>query len=166
MTGESSLENGISKATGAQPIGIRSGQAMRYHRFPLILEVLTFFVLICALGLPSAAQASGKEEASFDAFVGGGMKGLKKDAEIQGNQARFLRPAASGPAKSHTVVRYGPDVSKKLKETGDPKLPFVGILTYTEETWVCQNEGEVECTFMESSPVTEIFPFRDGRWRY
>lgn len=93
------------------------------------------------------------------------MKGLEREGEQKGDPARFVLPAGDGP-QTVKVRRYGDDFTTKLKPTGSAVAPFVGILSYTEETYVCTNEGALDCKLLESSPVTEIFPYKEGRWQY
>jgi hypothetical protein len=104
---------------------------------------------------------------AFDIFIRGWMGDLEREASQQRPSGRFLMPAApSDQPETYTYREYSDDYQVEMKETGKPAAPYVGILHYVEETYVCRGPAREDCDLVESSPITEIFPFRDGRWQY
>jgi hypothetical protein len=58
------------------------------------------------------------------------------------------------------------DFKIELKPTGHSQAPYVGILRYRESLYQCPDKSTAQCTVAETTPVTEIFRFQDGRWVY
>ncbi len=114
------------------------------HRRPL--AVLAPLALALAFAPGARGDASARDEAllSFQRFARGWL------AELQGG----------GPNR----MRFG-DVELEVRATGDRAVPYVGVLRYTEESLKCPPEAERICQVLRRSPITEVFPFRGGRWR-
>lgn len=79
---------------------------------------------------------------------------------------RFLAPKRPGQPEPFTYRDHEEDFAIQMRPTGNDASPFVGILSYTENVYVCRGPTRDDCELIESSPITEIFPFRDGRWQY
>lgn len=132
----------------------------------------TLGLAICtAVMVAGVAHAEGDlsspEGKAFDVFIRGWMDNLAKEATQRRPSGRFLVPAApSDQAEPYTYRAPSDDYRLEMKETGKPAAPFVGILRYTEDTYVCRGPAREDCEMVESSPITEIFPFRNGRWQY
>jgi len=130
------------------------------------LRILGCGVLLAAVAAgasPGGAEEPQKPEKSFETFAGAWVRGLEREAEKQ----RAVGPAGSSAAASYTYRSYGSDIQTRLKRTGNAAAPFVGVLSYTENTWLCRSGPRgPQCEIVDSSPVTELFPFEDGEWHY
>ena len=111
---------------------------------------------LLGLTLSSAALAedAAAAEAAFEKFAKSWVADLQRQAANERSGA--IRYTAYDPAA----------VATQLQATGKDAAPFVGTLTYTQVVYQCQTSEQKNCQKVESSPVTEIFPFQDGRWRY
>lgn len=128
------------------------------------LRILCCGALIVTVGAASAgAEEPQKPEKSFEAFAGAWVQGLEREAEKQ----RGVVPAGSNGSESYTYRSYGSDIRTRLKRTGNAAAPFVGVLSYTENTWLCRSGPQgPQCEVVDSSPITELFPFENGQWQY
>ncbi len=123
-----------------------------------------------ALVAAGAARSEGNSpqliEQAFAKFARGWLGSLSREAAAPANGRRFLAPNAPGELEPFTYRDYGGDFAIQTRPTGNDASPFVGILSYTENVYVCRGPTRDDCELVESSPITEIFPFRDGRWQY
>jgi hypothetical protein len=128
------------------------------------LRALCCGALIAAIAAASAgAEEPHKPEKSFEAFASAWVRGLEREAEKQ----RTVLPAGASASGSYTYRSYGSDIQTRLKRTGNAAAPFVGVLSYTENTWLCRSGPRgPRCEIVDSSPVTELFPFENGKWHY
>jgi hypothetical protein len=82
--------------------------------------------------------------------------------KLRGSSA--LRTVSTGSGS--TVKRFSANHTEEVKPTGSPSNPYVGVLHYTEESYSCSDAAQRNCTLVESTPVTEIFRFQNGKWVY
>lgn len=120
-------------------------------------------LILSGSGLAQGAPAA---ERAFERFAGEWMKGLAAQVDESDDAARYLRPASGGGDRNVVVKKMRGDHETETQETGKAAAPYVGILSYTEETWLCVGPSQEDCELVESMPITEIFPFHDGAWRY
>jgi len=111
-------------------------------------------VLALGLSTPAHAVDPASAEASFEKFAKSWVADLERHAK--GKRSGSIRYTAYDPA----------GVETSLQPTGNAAAPFVGTLTYTEIVYQCQSSKQRECQQVESAPVTEIFPYQGGKWRY
>jgi hypothetical protein len=103
---------------------------------------------------------------AFQSFASDWVKQMAADADRQRAALLGIRPPSSRTAPDGTYRVVSPDYSIQLKETGDKAAPFVGILTYIESVYQCEGASLTNCRLVQTEPITEIFPFKDGRWQY
>lgn len=110
-----------------------------------------------------ASEAS-RAQRSFELFARAWMDKLEKLE--QGNRKRLVFGAGGGTYRgwdSH-------DFSTELRPTGNAVAPFVGILRYWEQIFDCGDvaiEPHLQaCRVTATTPITEIFRFRNGEWIY
>jgi hypothetical protein len=131
---------------------------------------LVTITIVAALAASGMARSEGNSpqlaEQAFVKFARTWLGNLSREAPAPGNAVRFLAPQQPGQPEQFTYRDYGEDFAIRMKPTGDTASPFVGILSYTENVYLCRGPTRDDCELVESSPITEIFPFRDGRWRY
>jgi hypothetical protein len=131
---------------------------------------LVKITIVAALAASGMAQSEGNStqliEQIFAKFARDWLGSLSREAARPENGVRFLKPKAPGQPEQFTYRDYDEDFAIQMKPTGDAASPFVGILSYTENVYVCSGPTRDDCELVESSPITEIFPFRDGRWQY
>lgn len=123
------------------------------HRIALV--ALTA-VALSGLSAPVPASAADADaaQASFESFAKTWVADLERDAK-------------AGRSGSVRYVTYDPKgVEVTLQPTGNAGAPFVGTMTYTQDQYECQSAQQQKCQKVASEPVTEIFPYQDGRWRY
>ena len=120
-------------------------------------------LILSGSGLAQGAPAA---ERAFERFAGDWMKGLAAQGNELEDAARYLRPASGGGDRNAVVQKMRKDHKTETQETGKAAAPYVGILSYTEETWLCIGPSQEDCELVDSMPITEIFPFHDGAWRY
>ena len=121
---------------------------------------------LLSVGTEAGAEEPVQAEESFALFVGRWMEDLSEDAAR--DRARgFLYGTEALKAKAISYrAAAKEDFAIRTQATGKAAAPYVGILTYTEETWECADAYRESCKVVDSSPVTEIFPYKDGSWRY
>jgi hypothetical protein len=66
---------------------------------------------------------------------------------------------------------YSRTYSGRTKKTDSKETPYIGILNYQEQTFVSQARTYEEAIngqfkLLQECPVTEIFSFSRGKWRY
>jgi len=139
---------------------------MSRHRWLIVLGVAA------GLGLSSVARAEpaslgdGHGNSAFRAF-GKFAKSWMADMEKRetGNRARPTLEH-KGSRSYATYLGYAPEWNVEVHATGDRSAPYVGVLHYQEQTYSCRDETTRSCSVVRSTPVTEVFPYRDGRWKY
>jgi hypothetical protein len=135
-----------------------------------VRQWLVNLTVVAALAVAGAAQSEGNSpqlvEQAFAKFAQGWLQSLSGAIPTPQNGPRFLAPNAPEEPEPFTYRDYGENFAIQMKPTGNDASPFVGILSYTENVYVCQGPTRDDCELVESSPITEIFPFRDGRWQY
>lgn len=131
---------------------------------------LVSIATVAALVAGGTARSEGNPpqliEQTFTTFVRGWLGSLSRETPWPRNGTRFLAPKAPGQPEQYTYRDYDDDFAIQMRPTGNAVSPFVGILRYTENVYVCRGPTRDDCELVESSPITEIFPFRDGRWQY
>ena len=125
----------------------------------------------CALLMLTSSQVRAEQtpeevEAAFARFAGKWMLDLSPEAARERTLAVFMggRQASDAQKLSYRSAKEGYEL--RTQATGKKAAPYVGILTYTEETWECASQAQESCKLVSSSPVTEIFPYKEGRWHY
>jgi hypothetical protein len=141
--------------------------AMRAHRW------LTAGALVATLSLAGAAQADpakvgedGPTEAAFRAF-GAFARSWMSDMEQResANRSKPIIQQHSGRQVA-TYTGYAPEWNVEVHPTGDRSAPYVGVLHYEEQSFTCRDGTTRDCSLAGSTPVTEVFPYRDGTWKY
>jgi hypothetical protein len=133
---------------------------------PACAAALAFGLGLAAFAAAPARADEPREVRSFELFATKWMRQIAADAQQQREQQQRLRPAVKAPEAGVTYRTVSTDFSTQLKETHNAAAPFVGILTYMENTYRCEGAAAANCRLVQSAPVTEIFPFKDGRWQY
>jgi len=90
-------------------------------------------------------------------------------ADLEKNEAENRRKAPVYGVADEAVIRfdgYGDEYETQVKPTGHAGAPFVGILRYKENLYTCLRDDATRCTVTRSVPVSEIFSYKNGRWRY
>ena len=117
---------------------------------------LCFVVLLAGCAAPGANKereslaVEPQVRSAFDSFTQNWMEKLRGSALHTGN----------------TVKRFSTTHTEEVKPTGSVSNPYVGILHYTEEVYNCSDAAHKNCTLVDSSPVTEIFRYQNGKWVY
>lgn len=129
-----------------------------------------WIVLWALLGLGTAVMAESDStqsgRAEFNEFARSWVSEMAESAKKQRPSGRFLTPVTSDEPEVYTYRDYGEDYAIETKETGNAAAPLVGILSYIENTYECRGPSREDCKLIESSPIMEIFPFKDGKWQY
>ncbi len=120
-----------------------------------------------AAGLPAGADSIEPSLSdarwSFEQHARGWMADLEK------NEAANRKKAPVYSVADEAVIRfqgYGEAYETEVKPTGSAQTPFVGILRYKENVYTCLRDDAERCTVSSSIPVSEIFSFRNGAWKY
>lgn len=111
--------------------------------------------LAAAAGADSPAAippADSSAHASFQSFAESWMQKLGR---VESDNRKASKASYRG---------YGKDFSTKLRATGNPASPYVGVLSYHELVYQCG--GRDGCRVASIVPVMEIFRLRAGRWVY
>jgi hypothetical protein len=131
---------------------------------------LVTVTVVAVMATGGAARSDGnslhKVERAFADFARGWLGSLSRGVPRPEDGARFSAPRAPGQPEPFTYRDHGGAFAIQMKPTGNAASPFVGILSYTENVYVCRGSTRDDCELVESSPITEIFPFRDGRWQH
>jgi len=109
-----------------------------------------------ALKSSSGAGAEAQARSAFDAFSQTWMEKLRSASAIR----------TVSTSSGSTVKRFSTTHTQEVKPTGSASNPFVGVLHYTEESYNCSDAAQKNCTLVESTPVTEIFRYQNGKWVY
>jgi hypothetical protein len=121
------------------------------------VRVAVLFVVV--LGGCAAHSATNDRESlaveaqvrsAFDSFTQNWMEKLRGSALHTGS----------------TVKRFSTTHTEEVKPTGSLSNPYVGILHYTEESYNCSDAAHKNCTLVDSTRVTEIFRYQNGKWVY
>jgi hypothetical protein len=133
----------------------------------LPLAILCSWVAVGAQAEParlaSQAGAATDVHASFDAFAKDWMERARSRGERDRSQPR-ARPGADQLVFTYRAVAE--DFETDLQATGRPGVPWVGVLRYTERTYVCDDVQGTTCHVASALPVVEVFRYRGGRWTY
>ena len=131
------------------------------------------FAIACLALATSAAHAdspatipdTGRDRAgtAFDVFAAKWMD-RARDSEKNDRANPSVKPGAAAPLV--TYRGYGDDYALELRPTGNPTSPFVGLIRYTEHLYSCTSVEATDCSIVSSVPITEIFRYQSGRWRY
>jgi hypothetical protein len=120
------------------------------------LVAVLFVVVLGGCAAPSAVNhrespaVDAQVRSAFDSFAQNWMEKLRGSALHTGS----------------TVKRFSTTHTEEVKPTGSVSNPYVGILHYTEESYNCSDVAHKNCTLVESTPVTEIFRYENGKWLY
>jgi len=104
----------------------------------------------------SSAGSEAQARAAFDTFTQTWMD------KLRGSSALRTVSTSSGS----TIKRFSTTHTEEVKPTGSASNPFVGVLHYTEESYNCSDSAQRNCTLVDSTPVTEIFRYQNGKWVY
>lgn len=137
---------------------------LRLVRRGRIVPALAVALLV---GAASAAGAEGPQPTrSFELFAADWMKQIAAEAERERAEGQAPPDAAKAARRALTYRSVSSTFSTRLRPTGKPAAPYVGILTYTETVWECEAPPSLVCNLVETRPITEMFPFVNGRWQY
>ncbi len=100
---------------------------------------------------------------AFGEFAHSWMSDMEQ-RETTNRSKPTIKRAAGGAFASYTG--YSSDWDVEVHATGDQNSPFVGILRYEEQRFTCKDQTTSKCSVSGSTPVTEVFPYRNGRWKY
>lgn len=132
-------------------------------------RILTIALAVAGLGLAAsaahaepAALAPGDDATAFRTF-GTFAKSWMAEME-QRERTNRARPQIESDVA--TFTGYAPEWKVEVHATGDRTAPYVGVLHYEEQRYVCQDQTTRSCRVSRSTPVTEVFPYRDGAWKY
>ncbi len=133
---------------------------------PVAIFVLLVLARAAFADGPAAIAPDGPDRRareSFERFVSAWMSELRERA----SQRRERPSVRHGPwAPLVTYRAYGDDVRIEIRPTGRASASHSGILHFTEHVYSCSDLRAQRCRIASSTPVTEIFHFRDGRWGY
>lgn len=125
---------------------------------PLLFVILTLSVVSLLHAPPAAAQEA---HDAFERFVAERVLALR----ARSDRARSLpevRPGSRRPMVTYRAA--GEEFETEIEQTGVRAVPLVGTLHYTEQVFSCDDVMAARCALVSSTPVTEIFRFRDGAW--
>ena len=109
-----------------------------------------------ALKSSSGAGSEAQARSAFDAFTQTWMDKLRSSSAVR----------TVSTSSGSTVKRFSTTHTEEVKPTGSASNPYVGVLHYTEESYNCSDAAQRNCTLVESTPVTEIFRYQNGKWVY
>ena len=109
-----------------------------------------------ALKSSSGAGSEAQARSAFDAFTQTWMDKLRSSSAVR----------TVSTSSGSTVKRYSTTHTEEVKPTGSASNPYVGVLHYTEESYNCSDAAQKNCTLVDSTPVTEIFRYQNGKWVY
>ena len=101
---------------------------------------------------PAARSQDPKIEASFRAFA---LTWLEK--------MRKVGAAMDAPGERKQIRA---EFEIEQRPTGSKLVPWVGVLHYCEDTLRCTSASAASCQLSRSTAITELFPFRAGKWAY
>jgi hypothetical protein len=106
---------------------------------------------------PSDAQRAAA--AALDTFASQWMARMERVEDAN-------RRKPQRDARSIHYRGYSDDFRVELRPTGYPGAPFVGLIRYGEQLFTCSDAGATRCGVAQTTPVTEIFRYQNGRWVY
>lgn len=109
-----------------------------------------------ALKSSSGAGSEAQARSAFDAFTQTWMDKLRSSSAVR----------TVSTSSGSTVKRFSTTHTEEVKPTGSASNPYVGVLHYTEESYNCSDAAQKNCTLVDSTPVTEIFRYQNGKWVY
>lgn len=114
---------------------------------------------------PAAVRRDGNSDAQsqLQTFAKNWIAKMRQ-VESQNRSNPKVRPGASAAVTSYRG--FGDDYTVEVRPTGHPGSPYIGILRYSEQVYTCRDASANNCTVSASSPVTEIFRYKGGRWVY
>lgn len=122
--------------------------------FRFMISGALIALMVATSFVPAMAGEADVPRASFKKFATTWVADLERQAEAKrSGNTRFVAYDPSG-------------VEISLQPTGNAAAPYVGTLTYTQDVFQCKSARQANCEKVESSPVTEIFPYQGGAWRY
>jgi hypothetical protein len=99
----------------------------------------------------------------FGTFAKSWMANMEK-REISNRAKPNIEKAGSRSYATYTG--YAPEWNVEVHATGDRTAPYVGVLHYQEQRYTCKDATTRSCSIASSTPVTEVFPYRNGAWKY
>jgi hypothetical protein len=126
--------------------------------------------LVAALTLALVASAvagadpMGDAKSSFDRFAAKWIGDQNRMAAKEANPT--VKLAAAGRGRPIRYTRFSEEFVAGIQETGDKAVPYVGVLHYTELQYECGGANGKDCSLVRTSPITEFFPYENGRWVY
>jgi len=141
----------------------------------LPLWIRAFWPLFAALALVAVAGATARADSIepgtslSDAESAFEQHARRWMASLEENEAENRRTAPVYQLAAEPVIRfdgYEDEYETTVKATGHAGAPFVGILRYQEVLYTCLQSDATRCTVSRAVPVSEIFSFRNGRWKY
>lgn len=139
---------------------------MSIHRWLIIT------LIAAGLGSAGLAQAepasrgSGKDTGAFRAFGKFAKSWMADMAKRERTHRSSPTIEQTGKKAFATYTGYSPEWNVEVHATGDQTSPYVGVLRYEEQLYTCRDETTRACSISRSTPVTEVFPYRDGTWKY
>ncbi len=109
------------------------------------------------------APGSNSAERAFGKFAGSWMKTMEQREATNRGKPEIKRYAGRTYA---AYTGYGSDWDIEVHATGDSVSPYVGVLHYKEQHFTCADETTNKCSVASQTPVTEVFPYRNGKWKY
>ncbi len=76
---------------------------------------------------------------------------------------RWMERARTGGAP---IWRFSGSYRIEIEETGDPLLPYLGVLHYERSRYECPQGRSAGCRLLHTRPMRHLFPFADGRWQF
>jgi len=133
------------------------------------------FTIVCVAGslavagvatAEPASLGTGQESSAFRAF-GKFAKSWMADMEKR-EQRNRARPTVEkrGAQSVASYTGYAPEWDVEVHATGDATSPYVGVLRYQEQNYTCKDKTTRACRISSFTPVTEVFPYRNGAWKY
>jgi len=131
--------------------------------------ITTIILSVALFLLPIAYAMEEKEvEKSFHRFNQQWMKSLH---EMEKRGRANLRCKKVKDQYITVYTGYSTTYSSTIKKTDYKESPYIGILNYREKKFISRArtfEEAIQGPFnlIDDYPVTEIFVFKNGRWRY
>ncbi|MDH3520413.1 MAG: hypothetical protein OEM49_08135 [Myxococcales bacterium] len=135
-----------------------------------LFVMLVMLVALCQAPASAADPASvapqnalRQAERSFARF----SRDWIQDLQTREEQSRARPSVQPGPETPIVTYRgYAEDFRIELRPTGQSAAPYIGLLHYTENLYSCTDLAALRCQVAASTPLTEIFRFREGHWSY
>lgn len=114
---------------------------------------------------PARSSDGDAAHASFETFANEWLAQLTDDARQERDRNR-LTVRVSGTPKGHSYRQIPGEYKIRIKKTNREGTPYVGVLRYVEHRYECSRPPAELCEQVESSEITEIFPYKNGDWHY